>query len=267
MPWEYVWGLEVINIAQLHITAIANILLLLTSIMSFLRALLCALIRVENLQTFSWICDHITITVLQFRRCMSCIYWFPFTVRKAFIFSASSPKAPSAPSFIHFSELTTTSVNVSWGEPKQPNGIIEGYRLVYEPCTPVDGEKPCLVLYTAPLCCGVPCLACLTVIYNSLSSYFIVFNLHCLSSPSNLLQVANKPCSSIYGMADNKICRNAVVGLHSFVPGRNMANSWLNAAAWTGLTSNWEQTWNSKLRLLWSLDCPLTDPGQGKTEQ
>uniref|UniRef100_A0A4W6G1I6 Sidekick cell adhesion molecule 2 n=1 Tax=Lates calcarifer TaxID=8187 RepID=A0A4W6G1I6_LATCA len=47
--------------------------------------------------------------------------------------------APSAPSFIHFSELTTTSVNVSWGEPKQANGIIEGYRLVYEPCTPVDG--------------------------------------------------------------------------------------------------------------------------------
>uniref|UniRef100_G3P9R9 Sidekick cell adhesion molecule 2a n=1 Tax=Gasterosteus aculeatus aculeatus TaxID=481459 RepID=G3P9R9_GASAC len=47
--------------------------------------------------------------------------------------------APSAPSFIHFSELTTSSVNVSWGEPKQANGIIEGYRLVYEPCTPVDG--------------------------------------------------------------------------------------------------------------------------------
>ncbi|XP_060883769.1 protein sidekick-2 isoform X6 [Labrus mixtus] len=47
--------------------------------------------------------------------------------------------APSAPSFIHFSELTTTSVNVSWGEPTFPNGIIEGYRLVYEPSTPVDG--------------------------------------------------------------------------------------------------------------------------------
>uniref|UniRef100_A0A8C9WZ90 Sidekick cell adhesion molecule 2 n=1 Tax=Sander lucioperca TaxID=283035 RepID=A0A8C9WZ90_SANLU len=47
--------------------------------------------------------------------------------------------APSAPSFIHFSELTTTSVNVSWGEPTFPNGIIEGYRLVYEPCTPLDG--------------------------------------------------------------------------------------------------------------------------------
>ncbi|KAG9337888.1 hypothetical protein JZ751_027540 [Albula glossodonta] len=47
--------------------------------------------------------------------------------------------APSAPSFIRFGELTTTSVNVSWGEPTQPNGMIEGYRLVYEPCTPVDG--------------------------------------------------------------------------------------------------------------------------------
>ncbi|CAJ1080064.1 protein sidekick-2 isoform X2 [Xyrichtys novacula] len=47
--------------------------------------------------------------------------------------------APSAPSFIHFSELTTTSVNVSWGEPTFPNGIIEGYRLVYEPSSPVDG--------------------------------------------------------------------------------------------------------------------------------
>ncbi|XP_053194585.1 protein sidekick-2-like [Scomber japonicus] len=50
--------------------------------------------------------------------------------------------APSAPTFIHFSELTTTSVNVSWGEPKQANGIIEGYRLVYEPCTPVDDSSP-----------------------------------------------------------------------------------------------------------------------------
>uniref|UniRef100_A0A8C9TXB7 Sidekick cell adhesion molecule 2 n=1 Tax=Scleropages formosus TaxID=113540 RepID=A0A8C9TXB7_SCLFO len=47
--------------------------------------------------------------------------------------------APSTPSFIHFSELTTTSVNMSWGEPAHPNGIIEGYRLVYKPCTPVDG--------------------------------------------------------------------------------------------------------------------------------
>ncbi|XP_044155181.1 protein sidekick-2 isoform X1 [Bufo gargarizans] len=47
--------------------------------------------------------------------------------------------APSAPAVLRFSELTTTSVNVSWDAPIYPNGILEGYRLVYEPCTPVDG--------------------------------------------------------------------------------------------------------------------------------
>lgn len=48
--------------------------------------------------------------------------------------------APSAPGSVKFSELTTTSVNVSWEAPQFPNGPLEGYRLVYEPCTPVDGE-------------------------------------------------------------------------------------------------------------------------------
>ncbi|XP_042689061.1 protein sidekick-2 isoform X2 [Centrocercus urophasianus] len=47
--------------------------------------------------------------------------------------------APSAPGSIRFSELTTTSVNVSWEPPPLPNGILEGYRLIYEPCMPVDG--------------------------------------------------------------------------------------------------------------------------------
>ncbi|NXA48598.1 SDK2 protein, partial [Nothocercus julius] len=47
--------------------------------------------------------------------------------------------APSAPGSIKFSELTTTSVNVSWEPPPLPNGLLEGYRLVYEPCSPVDG--------------------------------------------------------------------------------------------------------------------------------
>ncbi|KAL4834459.1 hypothetical protein H8958_003494 [Nasalis larvatus] len=49
--------------------------------------------------------------------------------------------APSAPSSVKFSELTTTSVNVSWEAPQFPNGILEGYRLVYEPCSPVDGPS------------------------------------------------------------------------------------------------------------------------------
>ncbi|KAM4761527.1 protein sidekick-2 isoform 2-T2 [Cyanocitta cristata] len=50
--------------------------------------------------------------------------------------------APSAPGSIRFSELTTTSVNVSWEPPPLPNGVLEGYRLVYEPCTPVDASVP-----------------------------------------------------------------------------------------------------------------------------
>lgn len=54
------------------------------------------------------------------------------------------PTAPSAPSSVKFSELTTTSVNVSWEAPRFPNGVLEGYRLVYEPCTPVDGESASL---------------------------------------------------------------------------------------------------------------------------
>ncbi|XP_048847436.1 protein sidekick-1-like [Brienomyrus brachyistius] len=47
--------------------------------------------------------------------------------------------APSAPSFIVFSEVTTTTLNVSWGLPLSPNGIVEGYRVVYEPSTPIHG--------------------------------------------------------------------------------------------------------------------------------
>lgn len=31
-------------------------------------------------------------------------------------------------------------MNVSWEPPLLPNGILEGYRLVYEPCMPVDGK-------------------------------------------------------------------------------------------------------------------------------
>uniref|UniRef100_A0A4W3K1G6 Sidekick cell adhesion molecule 1 n=1 Tax=Callorhinchus milii TaxID=7868 RepID=A0A4W3K1G6_CALMI len=47
--------------------------------------------------------------------------------------------APSAPSYLQFTEVTTTTLNVTWGEPAMPNGILEGYRLVYEPLEPVQG--------------------------------------------------------------------------------------------------------------------------------
>ncbi|XP_067858995.1 protein sidekick-1 isoform X2 [Heptranchias perlo] len=47
--------------------------------------------------------------------------------------------APSAPSYITFTEVTTTTLKVSWGEPAMPNGVLEGYRLVYEPLESVQG--------------------------------------------------------------------------------------------------------------------------------
>nr|KAF6347352.1 sidekick cell adhesion molecule 1 [Pipistrellus kuhlii] len=47
--------------------------------------------------------------------------------------------APSSPSFLAFSEVGSTSLNVSWGEPAAANGILQGYRVVYEPLAPVQG--------------------------------------------------------------------------------------------------------------------------------
>uniref|UniRef100_A0A8D0G947 Sidekick cell adhesion molecule 1 n=1 Tax=Sphenodon punctatus TaxID=8508 RepID=A0A8D0G947_SPHPU len=47
--------------------------------------------------------------------------------------------APSAPSFLAFSEIASTSLNVSWGEPAEANGILQGYRVIYEPLAPVQG--------------------------------------------------------------------------------------------------------------------------------
>uniref|UniRef100_A0A672MPZ9 Sidekick cell adhesion molecule 1 n=1 Tax=Sinocyclocheilus grahami TaxID=75366 RepID=A0A672MPZ9_SINGR len=50
----------------------------------------------------------------------------------------SSP-LPLAPSFISFSEVTSSTLNVSWGFPLSPNGVVEGYRVVYEPSAPIQG--------------------------------------------------------------------------------------------------------------------------------
>ncbi|XP_063127931.1 protein sidekick-1 isoform X2 [Rattus norvegicus] len=47
--------------------------------------------------------------------------------------------APGPPSFLEFSEITSTTLNVSWGEPSAANGILQGYRVVYEPLAPVQG--------------------------------------------------------------------------------------------------------------------------------
>ncbi|XP_069425693.1 protein sidekick-1 [Ovis canadensis] len=47
--------------------------------------------------------------------------------------------APGTPSFLAFSEITSTTLNVSWGEPAAANGVLQGYRVVYEPLTPLQG--------------------------------------------------------------------------------------------------------------------------------
>ncbi|KAB0381550.1 hypothetical protein FD755_003467, partial [Muntiacus reevesi] len=47
--------------------------------------------------------------------------------------------APGTPSFLTFSEITSTTLNVSWGEPAAANGVLQGYRVVYEPLAPVQG--------------------------------------------------------------------------------------------------------------------------------
>ncbi|XP_054992318.1 protein sidekick-1 isoform X1 [Sorex araneus] len=47
--------------------------------------------------------------------------------------------APGTPSFLAFSEITSSTLNVSWGEPAAANGVLRGYRVVYEPLEPVQG--------------------------------------------------------------------------------------------------------------------------------
>ncbi|CAL8330915.1 unnamed protein product [Lota lota] len=47
--------------------------------------------------------------------------------------------APSPPAFLTFSEVSGNSLNVSWGAPSSPNGQLEGYKVVYQPTTPVQG--------------------------------------------------------------------------------------------------------------------------------
>lgn len=48
--------------------------------------------------------------------------------------------APGPPAFLAFSDITSTTLNVSWGEPAAVNGVLRGYRVVYEPLEPVQGE-------------------------------------------------------------------------------------------------------------------------------
>ena len=38
---------------------------------------------------------------------------------------------PGPPSSVYFPEVTETSVRIAWSEPREPNGVITGYRVAY----------------------------------------------------------------------------------------------------------------------------------------
>jgi len=38
---------------------------------------------------------------------------------------------PGPPSSVYFPEVTTVSVRIAWSEPREPNGMITGYRVAY----------------------------------------------------------------------------------------------------------------------------------------
>uniref|UniRef100_A0A671KTN5 Protein sidekick-1-like n=1 Tax=Sinocyclocheilus anshuiensis TaxID=1608454 RepID=A0A671KTN5_9TELE len=75
-------------------------------------------------------------------KCISNIYVYinsGDSCKKASCVNGHKTLAPGAPSHVVFSEVTGSSLNVSWGAPLQPNGVVEGYRVVYEPTAPVHG--------------------------------------------------------------------------------------------------------------------------------
>lgn len=73
-------------------------------------------------------------------------------VSRASVSVLSVPPAPGTPSFLAFSEITSTTLNVSWGEPAAANGILQGYRVVYEPLAPVQGKPPGARRPPPPVC-------------------------------------------------------------------------------------------------------------------
>ena len=50
------------------------------------------------------------------------------------VFLCTSP-APSEPTQVNATSVSSTGINVTWGPPEFPRGIITGYRVVYHPTT------------------------------------------------------------------------------------------------------------------------------------
>ncbi|XP_075926010.1 LOW QUALITY PROTEIN: protein sidekick-2-like [Petromyzon marinus] len=70
--------------------------------------------------------------------------------RSAAITAKTLPAPPSAPQFVRFEDVTTSSLNVSWGDPLRPNGVLEGFKLIYKPTTPVHGVSKIVTVEVRP---------------------------------------------------------------------------------------------------------------------
>ncbi|CAM9401214.1 unnamed protein product [Lampetra planeri] len=70
--------------------------------------------------------------------------------RSAAITAKTLPAPPSAPQFVRFEDVTTSSLNMSWGDPLRPNGVLEGFKLIYKPTTPVHGVSKIVTVEVRP---------------------------------------------------------------------------------------------------------------------
>ncbi|XP_071504823.1 protein sidekick-2-like [Diadema antillarum] len=57
------------------------------------------------------------------------------------VYNATSGDRPSKVEYLRFDEIRMSSLNVSWGPPTTPCGVITHYRLFYQPLQPINGER------------------------------------------------------------------------------------------------------------------------------
>ena len=74
--------------------------------------------------------------------CFYCLFWCFYCVPGYFLYDFHNDNnrlcvrvwfwtVPGPPSSVYFPEVTTGSVHIEWSEPREPNGVITGYRVTY----------------------------------------------------------------------------------------------------------------------------------------
>lgn len=72
-------------------------------------------------------------------KCYDIIYIHHDNIIINLLFNNPIPE-PGIPGEIEFLNVTMTTVNVTWKEPSQPNGVITSYELAYKQQQPEDGK-------------------------------------------------------------------------------------------------------------------------------